>query len=726
MTFLAPWMLLGGVAASIPLILHFFYRARYRPVEWGAMRFLRQAMEQTSRRLRFQEWILLLLRILVVLLLALALARPSSINFITGTGRGDAVDAIFVFDLSYSMNSREGSVTRLERAREAAMTVIDNLPPRSTVQVVTSADRAAAVGPKNPANLDQARELIRRLEPVQTAGDLLPGFTEAFGAFERCAGGMKEVYLFGDMQRIGWEKQASAIRGVAERIREQAGFYLVRCGDKPVRNAFIRDIITQVGIPNTGRRTAFTVLIKNTSPEALPRLEITLEVDGKPTDKDAFVVEKLAPGESRAVTLTAKFEQAGWRVLTARLKSDDLEDDNRFDRIIQVRDQVRVLVVDGAPNPRDPEAAGSFYLTNALVPVADATRKTWPIQPRVISAVDAGPGSLTDTEMCVLTNVAIDRLPKAFLDRLGEYVREGHGLWIVSGSNVNPADYNRVLGKDRADLLPLPLDRAVVVAKGQTVNPSPESADPQSFLYSFRENDFLRSISQGADLTTFQGVREPKPDEPQDGSRVLMRFNNGSPFLVSRRVGSGEVLFSSASFDREWGSLVLPPTFPPLVQGAVTYMLQQSGSADNRVAGEALTYRPTDPSINFEAVRPNGERIKLGKAQTDTDGRLSLSVRDTSHAGIWQIVPEGTDKGTPYAYVPDLRESESPETLPDTQIDDLLGFTPIHLSVASGATDFTGQERSRREWTVWVLLVLLLLTFGESIWAWMCGRTWGG
>src|SRR5256885_2592232 len=62
MGFLAPLMLIGAAAGSIPLILHFFYRARYKPVPWGAMKFLRLAVEQTSRRLRFQELILLLLR----------------------------------------------------------------------------------------------------------------------------------------------------------------------------------------------------------------------------------------------------------------------------------------------------------------------------------------------------------------------------------------------------------------------------------------------------------------------------------------------------------------------------------------------------------------------------------------------------------------------------------------------------------------------------------------
>ena len=76
MTFLAPIMLVGAAAVTIPLALHFFYRARYRPLPWAPMKFLKEAIEQTSRRLKFQEWILLALRCLAIILLALALARP--------------------------------------------------------------------------------------------------------------------------------------------------------------------------------------------------------------------------------------------------------------------------------------------------------------------------------------------------------------------------------------------------------------------------------------------------------------------------------------------------------------------------------------------------------------------------------------------------------------------------------------------------------------------------
>ena len=173
MPFLAPLMLFGAPAAGIPLILHFFYRARYKPVPWGAMKFLRLAVEQTSRRLRFQELILLLLRILVADPAGRGPGPAVPRSAVTAGKRGEAVDAVFVIDLSYSMNAREGAKTRLDLAKEAALKVIDDLPPNSTVQVITCTDRAVAAGPKSPRNLDQAKLLIQNLQ-VDAAIDRLP------------------------------------------------------------------------------------------------------------------------------------------------------------------------------------------------------------------------------------------------------------------------------------------------------------------------------------------------------------------------------------------------------------------------------------------------------------------------------------------------------------------------------------------------------------------------
>src|SRR5207248_1102685 len=123
-------------------------------------------------------------RCLVILLLALAIARPG-LRQAGSAGRGQAVDAVFVFDTSFSMGARDGDKTRLDRAKEAALAVLDTLPPNSSIQILACADRAdqaSELGPKSRYNLDQARQLIPTVEVSGLSTDFLPGLTAALAA----------------------------------------------------------------------------------------------------------------------------------------------------------------------------------------------------------------------------------------------------------------------------------------------------------------------------------------------------------------------------------------------------------------------------------------------------------------------------------------------------------------------------------------------------------------
>ena len=230
MQFLAPTMMLGALAVTVPLALHFFYRARYKPLPWAPMKFLKEAVEQTSRRLKFQEWILLALRCLALILLALALARPGLKSESAGGG-DQPIDAVFVFDTSYSMAAKDGDKTRLERAKDAATAILDTLPDRSSVQIITCADRAKPPDPKlSRFNRDQAKQRVQAIELTSLSTDLLPGLTEALAAAETGTAAAKEIYVFTDMQKTGFELQQSAVRSKCEEIKAKANLIFIRCG----------------------------------------------------------------------------------------------------------------------------------------------------------------------------------------------------------------------------------------------------------------------------------------------------------------------------------------------------------------------------------------------------------------------------------------------------------------------------------------------------------------
>ena len=114
--FVNPWLLGGLALLAAPIIIHLLNKRRYQIVNWAAMDFLLEAVTQNRRRLRLEDLILLLLRMLLLALVILAVARPL-LRALQG-GRED--ERLVVLDDSFSMEWNDGTGALFERARALA------------------------------------------------------------------------------------------------------------------------------------------------------------------------------------------------------------------------------------------------------------------------------------------------------------------------------------------------------------------------------------------------------------------------------------------------------------------------------------------------------------------------------------------------------------------------------------------------------------------------------
>ena len=749
MTLLAPWMLAAAAAVGVPIALHFFFKARYQPLPWAAMSFLREALEQTSRRLKFQEWILLLLRCLVILLLALAfarLARPSA-----GTaGRGGAVDAVFVFDTSYSMGATDDDgKTRLELAKSAALAVLDTLPPNSSVQLLACADRTFPLGPVNRFNLDQARQLIPAVELTGLSGDLLPGLTDALAAANTGTSPAKEVYMFSDLQKGGFERQGGAVRAKCEEIKAAGNLVFVRCGnpDRQVGNVAVEDVIPIGDIPHTKSRVPFVVTLRNTTGVAVRGVRVRLAVNGQPSQADAMQVDDVPAGQAVPVTLTASLTDAGPQVLSVQLAGDGLPGDNVLRKTLLVRDQIRVLVIDGglpADARRAAPTAGDagFYVWNALAPVAADQAKGYFIRPKLVSAREAALEGLPDYDVCVLANVRGTALPDVLVGRLAEFVKGGGGLVMGCGDRVTADDYNRLFGSAAGANHLLPFDLGPTDATGDSYPfaVAPESAAVPSFVAPFKNLPFSAFL-RGVGVTRITRLQEDGPGSA--GGRVLVRTTDQKPFLASRVVGDGEVVLCASSLDETWGNFpAKTEAFLPFVRFALVHLTGRRVAGGTRVCGEPLVWFPPVADGVFELVKPptfdpanpavnpdtaTGLRVKLGPAVAVGKGdRPSVTAADTAQPGVYHLVAEGKPAGSGPLFTvnPDLRESANLDVATDADLEKWLGFKPAVVRAGTDTASAVQDVRTRREFTEWLLLALLLLLLAESAWAWSCGKAW--
>ena len=165
----------GAAAVSIPIVIHLLTRMRRRPVQWGAMKFLVEAFRRHRTRLQLEQWILLLVRCLVLLILGLALAGPllggcASTMGIDATGR----TLYLVMDDALSERAiGADSKDRFERQRQLAIRLIDSLGSADQVALFTTSRPNEGV--VDPPTIDRAavRRTIEGLEPKHGRSDLV-------------------------------------------------------------------------------------------------------------------------------------------------------------------------------------------------------------------------------------------------------------------------------------------------------------------------------------------------------------------------------------------------------------------------------------------------------------------------------------------------------------------------------------------------------------------------
>lgn len=727
MSFLSPaWLTTAGiglVVMTLPVIIHYLFRSRYRVVDWAAMEFLRKSLEEATRRIKFRELLLLLLRILLLGLVALALMRPSS-----SQQQGDSstpVDAVFIMDVSGSMSIQEGKTTRMQEAQQAALKLLASLPSQSTVHILQTGRNVTDLGPASPTNRDQARFLLEQLQHTHEAAHLAPALKLAAEVLGRGSLANKEVYLFSDMQRSDWTNSSSELASLWATLQQLGNVVLVPSTSKAnPSNATLMQVRPQVALPMPGDRVPFLVEVRNTGSSVLNGMTVTLQASDSERDSDTQAVPPLKPGESIALTLTTRLEKRGKNIVTAELLGDELAIDNKLQTIVETRDRLSIVIIDGRPHASDPAQTASFFLGHALrsLRAKNLLDAATSLEINTVPASEAYPALLADVQLCFLVGLGASpqgQLKADFVERLGTFVQQGGGAVLFAGGTLAemgleaqqkallPARWGSTLNRDASE--PLLLD----------VNTIPSG----SFLGGFRFPPLDR-------LGQTETTQSRTMDELVSDAQIVLRFSDGKPALVTRTVGLGTLMMVGFAADLTGTDAALRPTFVPFIQAMIGQVLSQQSGKKNLVAGETYQWSPPVELAKqrWNLLPPTGVPITLGQA-TAVNNRLQLATTQTSRAGVYRLVPFGvqaeetgdTVSADFFAVAADPAESANLATMNVEELREKFTTAPTILSNDPGSAS---QLRSRvqHEWTPSLWWLLLALGLVELTFGWWCNR----
>ncbi|HET7599321.1 MAG TPA: BatA and WFA domain-containing protein, partial [Gemmatimonadales bacterium] len=309
--FLHPWMLAALAAAGVPVLLHLLQSREPPTVEFPAVRYLIAATRRHQRRLKLQNWLLLLVRTLLVVALVLAAAGP------TVPGRGVAGHApsamVLVLDNSASSAAVVNGTPRLVQLKAAARRVLERATPDDALWLVT-ADGLPRRG--DPLTL---LDLVRQAEPSPRRLDLGAALATA-GRVLASESRPGEIVLLSDLQ-------ASAVSAA----EVKAPLLVARPEDAPARNVGVRALGAgvQPWSPDGGR--AVVALTGDSGPP----VPVTVRLGERPPR------QALGPVDG-SVTLALPETPGGWWTLAADVDPDELRLDDRRVAAVRVAPPARV------------------------------------------------------------------------------------------------------------------------------------------------------------------------------------------------------------------------------------------------------------------------------------------------------------------------------------------------------------------------------------------------
>jgi Aerotolerance regulator N-terminal/von Willebrand factor type A domain len=638
--FANPWMLSALAAVTLPIIIEWLFRRRKRQVDLPTIRFLLRSKEQ--EKIRRQDRILLLLRMIGLFLLIFAISRPLIQHGMVGGARQRHI--VVILDGTASSNQQVGVTTAFGLAQKKAAAMIRALPRGAMVTVVHLGDRVeVAVEQEHDLHTAAARvESLRASSGASPVSDALIWTRDYLAAQKE---GEPEVYMFSDFQKYTWVRKGQQTSQVAQALNELSGKYdafLVDTGGSPAYNYMVTGLAPREPLMSTGMPVRFLVRVEawGTQPEGA-KATVTFLVDGVKKD-----VREVRPGDGPAVlTFDHRFTKAGEYVVEALLGGDEHRVDNRRIYLCTVPESVQVLILDesaelaaavaipgAAPdadkqNPEDDLARESAYIARAIAPPSHpgmervsrfATQTVHPSQldyenlESYAAVVVTGIGSLTETMVAKLEN----------------YVSDGGALWFFLGERVNVYQYNKLLFKEGKGVLPCKLVTKVASAG---------NGESPHFSFGASGHQALSQLSGKGN--TDAKVLSYMDLELAPGTRVVATFSNKKPAVLEKSFGRGNVLVTSTTAGVDWTYLPATVEFPVMVQELMRHLV---GNPDRRVnldVGDKFV-QPVFVSQQHLLIRyPDGrkERLKPRK-RTDRKDAYFVEFDRTNQQGTYEFV----------------------------------------------------------------------------------------
>ena len=668
MQFLNPLFFIGLIAVAIPIAVHLFNFRRYKKVYFSDISRLEEIAEETKRRSRIKERLILAARILAIVFLVTAFARPCIPSHDSAASAESNLVAVYI-DNSFSMEDGTSSGTLLENAKQKAREIAAGYSLSDRFMLITndlngsqfSAVSAEEIGglidevqvsPKSPALSTVAKRISAALNGDHSAAQ-------------------HSAYFISDFQ-----KSAADISNFPHDTLTHS--YLVPLKGSAQNNIFIDSLAFSGPVFTKGNVVNVSVFLRNSGNEDVDDIPVKLTVN----DKERAIASANIARNSEA-TVKLQFTIDKNEILNGRVSIADhpitFDDDMFFS--INPTAEIEVLSIN--------ENTDNQYIKHLLGNDSLLHYKS-------CKSTAAAYENFGQYNLIIVNEITTFR--SGLCDALATFAQKGGTVLVLPSKGMDVGSFNDFAQRTHMPKAGTFVENAVKVSKTNTSHPLFRNVFERS------TNDFEQPSAFGYFKATSSNstIKED-----------IITLANGDCLLSFSQTGKGGVYVLWAPLEAKFTDFGKTALFVPTIYNMA--MFSGSVPAFYHVIGDEieLTTDFTNNDSPLKISSLNGTTEIIPEMAGTANGQLMRTHDNLQTAGNYFVTQDGkTLQGISFNY--SRRESEM-DFLSEKELSDatkVLGNSHLSIIKESGKP-LDKLIRDRREgrplWHIFIILALAML-----------------
>jgi len=635
MTFLNPLVLIGLIAASIPLILHLLNLRKLKTVDFSTLKFLKELQKTKIKKLKLKQIILLILRTLIIIFIVLAFARPTIQGTLPLLGSFAKTSAVILIDNSFSMDVSDAWGNRFNQAKNACRNILNSFQDGDEATIISLADLSNLNHSLNKnelnninltRNLNFLKENLSNFSISFNSANIKDGVIFASSLLENSININKEIFIISDAQNNTFKKEL--IDSFKINLPNTTIYFIPIGANKnqQLANYSIDSVNVISRIFQQGKPVEIEAFIRNNSETDLKGLALSMFFN---EERVAQRTVDLLPNETKAISISAPTQIIGSIDAYVEIEGDALDTDNRryFSFIVPEKPKVALI---GSKEINK-------YISFALEPkqTLEASANLSIFEPTDAARID-----FNSFDMLIIAGGPLQ--PNDF-SRLKQYVSSGGGLLLFADPQSNEQVYQKGMQE---------LGFGFIGSKTYAMQ------EPARFLNVDKNHQLFEGMFKEKNIEK-QTIESPNIYKSLifQGEQQIIEIPGGG-FLTENKIGDGKILYFAVSPTFAYSSFPVTGLFPALLYRSTYYLSSIESFGNNYLVGSQITYiLPNKYSNNssFKIIDPQKVEF-FSQAATLPTGSV-LALENTNQTGNFTVLTPANKPIATFSINTDASES---------------------------------------------------------------------